>query len=57
MPEGCQAALVLLAGGGGLGGRTRGQRHWEAITSLLRPALIPSHSAPGAGSPNKAQSG
>lgn len=57
MSEGCQAALVLLAGGGGLGGRTWGQRRWEAITSLLRPALIPSHSAPGAGSPNKAQSG
>lgn len=37
--------------------RTRGQRRWEAITSPLRPALIPSHGAQGAGSPNKAQSG
>lgn len=40
-------------GSGGLGV----QRRWEAITSLLWPALIPSHGAQGAGSPNKAQSG
>lgn len=37
--------------------RTRGQRRWEAITSPLRPALIPSRGVRGAGSPNKAQSG
>lgn len=37
--------------------RMRGQRRREAITSPLRPALIPSHGVRGAGSPNKAQSG
>lgn len=46
---GCQAAQRSWQRG------ARGR--WEAITSPLRPALIPSHGEQGAGSPNKAQSG
>lgn len=54
LPEGCQAARRSWQRGAR---GTRGQRRWKAITSPLRPALIPSHGAQGAGSPNKAQSG